>query len=94
MKVSKINEWFEKFDRFLLKHRWAILLTVIKLLATPVSFKTEVTLRFDGGRIFFNPEFLKLVVYFYIATSLGDNYIGIEGMNELTSIKFEVMKGG
>ena len=47
--------------------------------ATPVSFETEVTLRFDGGRIFFNTEFLKLVVYFHFATSLGDNYIGIEG---------------
>ena len=33
--------------------------------ATPVSFETEVTLRFDGGRIFFNTEFLKLVVYFF-----------------------------
>ena len=66
MKASKINEWFEKFGRFQLKHRWAILLTVIKLLATPVSFKTEVTLRFDGGRIFFNTDFLKLVVYFIL----------------------------
>ncbi len=66
MKVSKINEWFEKLGRFQLKHRWAILLTVIKLLATPVSFKTEVTLRFDGGRIFFNTDFLKLVVYFIL----------------------------
>ena len=47
--------------------------------ATPVSFETEVTLRFDGGRIFFNTEFLKLVVYFHFVTSLGDNYMGIEG---------------
>lgn len=66
MKVSKINEWFEKLGRFQLKHCWAILLTVIKLLATPVSFKTEVTLRFNGGRIFFNTDFLKLVVYFIL----------------------------
>ena len=34
--------------------------------ATPNSFETEVTLRFDSGRIFFNPEFLKLVVYFIL----------------------------
>ena len=24
MKVSKINEWFEKLGRFQLKHRWSI----------------------------------------------------------------------
>jgi len=29
MKVAKINEWFEKFGRFLLKHRWAFLIGLL-----------------------------------------------------------------
>ena len=29
MKVSKINEWFEKFGRFQLKHRWAFLVCLL-----------------------------------------------------------------
>ena len=29
MKVTKINEWFEKFGRFQLKHRWAFLICLL-----------------------------------------------------------------
>ena len=29
MKVKKINEWFEKFGRFEVKHRWGFLICLI-----------------------------------------------------------------
>lgn len=29
MKVTKINNWFEKFGRFEVKHRWAFLICLI-----------------------------------------------------------------
>lgn len=72
MKVSKINEWFEKLGRFQLNHRWAI-----------------------PDRILHHSHAITIAeIFIHFVTSLGDNYIGIEGMNELTPIKFEVMKGG
>ena len=72
MKVSKINEWFEKLGRFQLKHCRAI-----------------------PDRILHHSHVITIAeIFIHFATSLGNNYIGIEGMNELTPIKFEVMKGG
>ncbi len=47
MKVSKINEWFEKFGRFQLKHRWAFL--VCLLVFTIASSAGLYKLKLDNG---------------------------------------------
>ena len=47
MKVSKINEWFEKAGRFLLKYRWAFLITL--LVFTVVSSLGLSRLKLNNG---------------------------------------------
>lgn len=37
MKVSRINEWFEKFGRFQIKHRWAFLIGLFVFTAVSVA---------------------------------------------------------
>ena len=47
MKVKKINEWFEKFGRFEVKHRWAFLISLI--VVTIVGSMGLSRLKLDNG---------------------------------------------